>query len=1128
MTSEASVLPARASPPESALQLPFDRHRTPTTPTELAGHAFPLIVPADSSAVDARLAAAFGVLLFRYNAQTSIPLDVSRVSAAGEPRWMRRFDLSIAAGASCASVLDQAGDFLRRMDAGTGDLAAHDRRPEGARAAITFVDSKAGREFRDGADALRFIAASTLESRDADLHLVVANSGGSVSAAFLYNSHLFKPSSIERFAGHLRGLSSRIAVDPAAPVAALPLLTREERLWIESVCSGAPRASPAEFVHRSFERQAAAAPEATAVRFRDQSLTYRRLNSRANALARRLAANGIGPESRVVVCFEPSFDAVIALLAVLKAGGVYVPLDPGYPAARIRASLEDIQPRLIITRASLGDKVSADGVPSLAADDLDGLLDGFSGENLELSARPEQTAYIYYTSGTTGKPKGAAASQANLASYIGAARERYGIDKSDVMPAIARFSFSISMFELMSPLAAGGTLVILDRDHILDLDRMSRTLSEVTFFHAGPSLLKNLIRHIRRRSTDFAEYARVRHASSGGDMVSPEVLEGLQQIFSNAEVFVIYGCSEISCMGCTYPAGRGETIERTFVGRPFDGMSVRVLDAAMNLVPVGVVGEIHFAGDGVVKGYLNRPELTAEKFVDLDGRRFYRTGDMGRLSEDGWLEILGRSDFQVKLRGMRIELGEVEHHLRRAAGVRDGVVTTRQLGGDEKSLVAYVVLDPGGGGEGRRESPIASIRRYMAEHLPDYMLPAAFVELETLPLNHNMKVDRRALPHPEASQPRAASEPRFREPRTDTENRLASLWKKLLGLDRVGLDDHFFDLGGHSVLGITLILDVESAVGVVLTGMEVLRESLEEQAAICDRRLGKPAAAAAKPAADAAAGSSDDFEAFHFGEARSLYGVLSGAAAAERRRDARGAGEIDAVLVCSPIGQEHSRTHFILRRLAQRLAAQGVPTLRFDYFGCGDSLGESVEATCGRWRRDIVQAHEELRRRVGAERIAAVGVRVGAALLADVADDLDIARLVLWDPVCDGSRYCAETAETHELFLGRWRRLFRPPPCVEGAAELLGLACSETTLGELKALVFAPNLSGRSRPVRWLATSDVERQARQFRNAFRERDGSRLETMNFDPDWNGISRIGDLLPDVGISGRLAAMATEPA
>jgi amino acid adenylation domain-containing protein len=1029
-----------------ALQLPFDFYRTPGTETRLACHAFPLTVPENAPAPEALLAAAFGVLLHRYSAQPSITLNASRIAAGGEVRWRRPLDLSTATGADGHAVLGQAGAFLR-LD---GEAAPAGRT---AGAAITFLESWSQETL---------LAHAARENPGDDLHLVVARGTGTVRAAFLYNANLFKRTSVERFAGHLRELAARLAAEPGAPIAKLTLLGPAERIWIESMCDGPARQAPAEFVHLSFEKRAAETPEATAIRWRDRSLAYGELNARANALARSLTASGLAAEDRVAVVLEPSFDVVVALLAVLKAGAVYVPLDPGYPPARMSASLEDIQPRLVLTRERFDEVAKA--------------AEGLSGDNLGLPVRPQQTAYIYYTSGTTGKPKGAAASQANLASYIRAARERYQIAASDVMPAIARFSFSISMFELMSPLAAGGTLLVLDRDHILDLDRMARTLAETTLFHAGPSLLKNLVAHIKRRYPDLSPFSKVRHASSGGDMVSPELLEALKEIFVNAEVFVIYGCSEISCMGCTYPVARDRPLERTYVGRPFDNMAVRVLDGALNLLPVGVVGEIHFAGDGIVKGYLNRPELTAEKFVVLDGRRFYRTGDMGRLSEDGWLEILGRSDFQVKLRGIRVELGEVEHNLRRAPGVRDGVVIARETGG-EKSLAAYVVLE--------KNASVDAVRRYMTEHVPDYMVPSLYVELEKLPLNHNMKVDRRALPEPS---PLRGDDARRREPRTDTEKRLAALWTRLLAVEHIGLDDNFFDLGGHSALGIKLILDIDGEFGTVLTGMQVLREPLQGQAALIDRRLGK--AFPAPGSIDAAPG--DEFESFHFGEGGSLYGVLSGRVPA--------AGE--AVLICAPVGQEHLRAHFILRRLAQRLAARGVPALRFDWYGTGDSLGDGAAATCSRWRRDIGDAYRELARRTGATRITAVGARLGAALLGAAAPDLELAALVAWDPVRDGAAYLAELAAADAAFAPGWRRLFRSPPArPAGETELLGLVCSAANARELKALAFPPK-GGPSASLKFHATPECV--------------------------WNDAARLGDLLPDVGISAALAALATERA
>ncbi|MFI5349112.1 MAG: amino acid adenylation domain-containing protein [Elusimicrobiota bacterium] len=1070
-SDKVPVIPEAPAPVEIALQLPYDFHRIPGMKRRLASHAFAL-----PPAPDGVFAAAFGAQVFRYSSQPSITLNASRISAAGEARWRQPFVLATAMESTCGGLLAQAERFLRRADeAGAGGRAA-DRRAENSRAAVRFLES--GDAARDPA----------LEASEDDLELVLARSGETIQAAFVYDAALFKQSSIRRFADHLGRLSSHIALDRDAPISTLPLLAPAERQWIESVCGGPPRRSDAEFAHRSFEARTAAAPEATAVRYRDRALSYRQLNSRANLLARHLAANGIAAESRVAVCLEPSFDIAVALLAILKAGAVYVPLDPGYPSARIRTTLEDVKPRLVVTRAALAEKISFGEYPVLPIDDLAALTRGLSEENLGLSIHPDQTAYVYYTSGTTGKPKGAAASQANLASYILAARERYRIDESDVMPAIARFTFSISMFELMSPLAAGGTLIILDRDHILDLERLSRTLEEATFFHAGPSLLKNLITHLKRRYSDFGAFSRMRHASSGGDMVPPEVLEGLKLVFFNAEVFVIYGCSEISCMGCTYPVARDLRVERTFVGRPFDNMTVRVLDSALNLLPVGVAGEIYFAGDGIVKGYLNNPELTAERFIALDGRRYYRTGDMGRLSEDGWLEILGRRDFQVKLRGMRIELGEVEHHLRRAAGVRDGVVAAKRLGADENSLVAYVVMNRPAAEQANTGPLLADVHRHMTQNLPDYMVPSKYVVLDNLPLNHNMKVDRNALPEPDASKRGPSAGESFREPRTSTQKRLASLWMKHLNLDRIGLDDHFFDLGGHSVLGITLILEVESELGVRLTGMEVLRESLEEQAALCERRLGRDSSPECPPnAAISPPAAREEFEPFYFGEGRSLYGVLSGRAANE------------AVLICSSVGHEHFRAHYILRRLAARLAARGVPALRFDYYGCGDSMGEGIDATCGRWRRDIGEAYQELKRRTGAARITAVGVRLGAALVGEAAKELDFSGLVYWDPVCDGSKYFAELTATHEAFARSWRWLFRSPPhAAEGAVDLLGQVYSAANRRELTSLRVD---AGRDRiPTR------------------------RLGAPHPVCAWNDPAHLNNLLPDVGISAELTVMA----
>ena len=449
------------------------------------------------------------------------------------------------------------------------------------------------------------------------------------------------------------------------------------------------------------------------------------------------------------------------------------------------------------------------------------------------------------------------------------------------MPALARTSFSISMFELMSPLTAGGTLVVLDRDAVLDPARLADALaSGVTIFHAGPSLLKALFAHLAKpgAAADPARFNRVRHASSGGDLIAPEVLRALVATFRRAEVFVIYGCSEIACMGCTYPVPRDRDVTRTFVGQPFDNVVARVLDRAGNPVPVGVVGEIHFAGAGVAAGYLHRPELTAEKFRAGDaGLRWYNTGDLGRLAPDGNVEIVGRGDFQIKVRGMRIELAEVEHHLRRAPGVADGVVAARPTPGGERALVAYVVLDPARRGD---RGALAGVRTHLVDQVPDYMVPSLYVELPALPLNHNLKVDRNALPDPDAV--RADATPAVRTPESDSERALAEIWTRVLGLGCVGIDDNFFELGGDSLSAMEMLAEVERELGVELDGLAVLRDTLATLAAACDARLGRTAPVRVEqPAHDAeAAPGVAAWEAFHFGPGNSSTACFAAAAPA--------------------------------------------------------------------------------------------------------------------------------------------------------------------------------------------------------------------------------------------------------
>ncbi|ACY18769.1 amino acid adenylation domain protein [Haliangium ochraceum DSM 14365] len=858
----------------------------------------------------------------------------------------------------------------------------------------------------------------------------------------------------------------------------------------------AAASAPRRPVHERFEHHAARAPQAPAVRFGDEQLSYAQLDERAERVAALLSARGIGREDRVVVALPPSLHIAEAVLGILKAGAVYVPLDPGFPDERLRVILRDTVPALILTQAALTPRFAGSGFPSFAFDD--------ARDSAELAAMPtraaralidpQQTVSIYYTSGTTGEPKGVMASHANLASYIGSACERYGFGPGDVGPALARFSFSISMFELLCPLSSGGCLLVLEREHVLDFGRLAETLRDVAFFHAGPSLLRGLLAYLRRHYPDLSVFAGVKHASSGGDMVPVEVLEGLREVFCNAEVFVIYGCSEISCMGCTYEAPREGPLTRSYVGHAFEGTVVRVLDDVGADAPVGEVGEVWFAGPGVVKGYLNRPELTRERFVERDGQRFYRTGDRGRFDAEGRLELVGRSDFQVKLGGIRIELGEIEHHLRRAPGVDNGVVAARALPNGDKELVAYVV--PDASQQATSAGRERDIRNYLGEQLPDYMVPSVFVELAALPLNHNMKIDRRALPEPPAERLRPVAAPLVREPATPHERYLAELFSDALGLAQVGLDDNFFDLGGHSLLALGLIEAVDAKYGVSLSGLELLREPLEILARLCEQRSGTPASSAR--AAAQLSRPAEAPELFYFGQGDSLFGALHGAELAPAAH---------AVLLCAPPGHEYLRAHFVMQRLARRLAAGGVPVLRFDYFGCRDALGESQDATSQRWQQDIVAAHAELVRRTRAERVSALGVRLGGTLLTAVAEQLSLAHLVLWDPVDSGRDHLRELEEAHAVQV----RASTPPGVRRALRDLLGTLRPAPARAprELLGMSYSPHALDE--------LAQLERRAAP---------GERI--VRTEAEWMDLARLEDMLPDRGLSARLGAALLEDA
>ena len=801
---------------QTVLQLPRDFLKTPTTPYQSGTWTFALpdrltkLLQEQGSELERRslLLAGFSALLHRYTQQETLNLGLRLASGRLGHTATVAIGVSIQGEATGRDLISQIAAIVKQAQnqptALSDQLLDHPLQNRSTFPAIVTLSESTD----PGSDQAQALTTQLRTAEDpADLHLILLQQGRQSSGILSYDANLFRPDTIQRLAGHLQVLIAGMAEDLDCPIAQLPLLTQAETEQL-ATWSSARVDYPEIPMHRQIEAHAVQQPDAIALTFRDQHLTYAELNQRANQLAHYLISLGVGADVTVAVCVEPCLDILIGLLGIFKAGGVYVPLDPTYPAERLATILEETQPQVFLTQShllphlpafpdSIGDRV-------FCCDRDSHLLQSAPTHNPAPAVDLDRTAYLVYTSGTTGKPKGVMVSHRNLINYIRVAQERFGVNQQDVIPAIARFTFSITMFELVLPLAAGGRLVILEREHILDFQRMVQTLQQVTLVHTSPSLMKKLLDYIQDNNLDSQNFQNLRHASCGGDLVPADLLETMKAVFQSAEIFVVYGCSEISCMGCAYPVSRDRHITGNRVGQPFSNVSVRLYDPHQNPVPIGVTGEIWFGGAGVTRGYLHREELTQERFVELEGDRFYRTGDLGRWDCDGNLEILGRNDFQIQLRGMRIEPGEIEATLRQAIGVREAVVMARTLENGELALVAYVVLD-------QAQNPtIAQLRQFLQAKLPYYMVPAIFMSLEAMPLTPNGKLDRRSLPAPANL---GADSTEYVNPRTPLEVTIAAIWADVLRLESVSVADDFFALGGHSLLCIQLFARIEQSLG---------------------------------------------------------------------------------------------------------------------------------------------------------------------------------------------------------------------------------------------------------------------------------------------------------------------------
>ncbi|MEC1680680.1 amino acid adenylation domain-containing protein [Bacillus mojavensis] len=638
-----------------------------------------------------------------------------------------------------------------------------------------------------------------------------------------YSTDLFKRETVQALADRLLRLLEAAEAAPDQKIGSLDILAPEERSITATDWQSVSEKIPQACLPELFEKQAALSPDSIAVVYKDKAMSYTELNERANRLARLLISKGVGTEQFVALALPRSLDMTVGLLAVLKAGAAYLPLDPDYPADRIAFMLNDARPAIIITSSQVENQIPpAENVPKIVLDDpeLCEKLKTYSPLNLDHTNRirplsPFNTAYVIYTSGSTGVPKGVMIPHQNVTRLFGATDHWFRFGSDDVWTMFHSYAFDFSVWEIWGPLLHGGRLVIVPHDISRSPEAFLRLLVKegVTILNQTPSAFYQFMQ-AEREQPDLGQALSLRYVVFGGEALELSRLEDWYHRHPEQapKLINMYGITETTVHVSYIELDRNIAAIRanSLIGCGIPDLGVYVLDERLQPVPPGVAGELYVSGAGLARGYLGRPGLTAERFIadpfGPPGTRMYRTGDVARRRADGSLDYVGRADHQVKIRGFRIELGEIEAALVQHPQLEDAAVIVREDQPGDKRLAAYVIPSS------EETFDTAELRRYAAERLPDYMVPSAFVTMKELPLTPNGKLDRKALPAPDF-----AAAVTGRGPRTPQEEILCDLFMEVLHLPRVGIDDRFFDLGGHSLLAVQLMSRIREALGVELS-----------------------------------------------------------------------------------------------------------------------------------------------------------------------------------------------------------------------------------------------------------------------------------------------------------------------
>lgn len=626
---------------------------------------------------------------------------------------------------------------------------------------------------------------------------------------------------VEYLGTAVESIAKRLLWAPQTPALTMEILPDAERAAIVKGFNGTQTEYPKEkLIHQLFEEQVMRTPGAMAVVYEGASLSYAELNARANQLARYLVSRGVGPDQLVGICVERSLEMVIGLLGILKAGGAYVPVDPDYPRERLEYMLTNAAPRVLLIQEHLRLRVERLAAEVLALDSGWTSVEQFETENLNpsmLGLRSRNLAYVIYTSGSTGQPKGAMNEHRALVNRLQWMQNAYQIGESDWVLQKTPFSFDVAGWEFFWTLMSGACLVVARPRGHQDPEYLRKVIEEfgITTLHFVPSMLQIFLSQLKPGSC-----SSIRRVVCSGEELSVGLQNKCLEVLPGARLSNLYGPTEAAIDVTAWECELDRKITRVPIGKPISNVQMYVLDQHLQPVPVGVTGEIYIGGVGVGRGYLNRPELTMERFIpdpfssDLEAH-LYKTGDVGKWRPDGAIEYLGRNDDQVKIRGLRIELGEIETQLACHGAVKEVVVLALEDASNDKRLVAYVVpKDPA-----HVPTP-EQFRSHLKAALPEYMIPSAFVILEQMPLTPNGKLDRRALPAPSSS---GFTSEQYEEPQGEIERRIAELWRGLLNVERVGRWDSFFDLGGHSLLVLKMLFKLDQAFSTQLSVTDVYK-----------------------------------------------------------------------------------------------------------------------------------------------------------------------------------------------------------------------------------------------------------------------------------------------------------------